>query len=204
MSENQRYMINIFLSNFSEIDFNDYDANTASRDQLIYFGCKHNSVNHTSGAIPISDEEAAKYVTLDDFIHACYKTDEETVSNSIDRYLGKKVQHGEAKYNVMGYDWQFGYDNGYYYYDSGEEGDARRVFSIADNMYDNGDRTDTVIITNYSSGYTDILNDCYNLTPESIEVFGIKVNKGATGTAVVRPYNYNGKDTYQLISLNTQ
>ena len=51
MSENQRYMINIFLSNFSEIDFNDYDANTASRDQLIYFGCKHNSVNHTSGAI---------------------------------------------------------------------------------------------------------------------------------------------------------
>ena len=64
MSENQRYMINIFLSNFSEIDFNDYDANTASRDQLIYFGCKHNSVNHTSGAIPISDEEAAKYVTL--------------------------------------------------------------------------------------------------------------------------------------------
>ena len=115
-------MINIFLSNFSEIDFNDYDANTASRDQLIYFGCKHNSVNHTSGAIPISDEEAAKYVTLDDFIHACYKTDEETVSNSIDRYLGKKVQHGEAKYNVMGYDWQFGYDNGYYYYDSGEEG----------------------------------------------------------------------------------
>lgn len=204
MSENQRYMINIFLSNFSEIDFNDYDANTASRDQLIYFGCKHNSVNHTAGAIPISDEEASKYVTLDDFIHACYKTDEETVSNSIDRYLGKKVQHGEAKYNVMGYDWQFGYDNGYYYYDSGEEGDAGRVFSIADNMYDNGDGTYTVIFTNYSSGYTDILNDCYNLTPESIEVFGIKVNKGATGTAVVRPYNYNGKDTYQLISLNTQ
>lgn len=204
MSENQRYMINIFLSNFSEIDFNDYDANTASRDQLIYFGCKHNSVNHTSGAIPISDEEAAKYVTLDDFIHACYKTDEETVSNSIDRYLGKKVQHGEAKYNVMGYDWQFGYDNGYYYYDSGEEGDARRVFSIADNMYDNGDGTYTVIFTNYSSGYTDILNDCYNLTSESIEGFGIKVNKGATGKAVVRPYNYNGKDTYQLISLNMQ
>ena len=83
MIENQRYMINLFLSNFSEIDFNDYDANTASRDQLIYFGCKHNSVNHTSGAIPISDEEAAKYVTLDDFIHACYKTDEETVSISL-------------------------------------------------------------------------------------------------------------------------
>ena len=141
---------------------------------------------------------------MDDFIHACYKTDEKTVSNSIDRYLGKTVQYGEAKYNVMGYDWQFGYDNGYYYYDSGEEGDAGRVFSIADNMYDNGDGTYTVRFTNYSSGYTDILNDCYNLTPESIEGFGIKVNKGATGTAVVRPYNYNGKDTYQLISLNTQ
>ena len=59
MSENQRYMINIFLSNFSEIDFNDYDANTASRDQLIYFGRKHNPVNHTSGAIPISDEASS-------------------------------------------------------------------------------------------------------------------------------------------------
>ena len=69
---------------------------------------------------------------------------------------------------------------------------------------DNGDGTYTVIFTNYSSGYTDILNDCYNLTSESIEGFGIKVNKGATGKAVVRPYNYNGKDTYQLISLNMQ
>ena len=200
MTPDQKYAVNIFLSNFSELSFNDFNADNAGREQLIYFGCLHNSRNHTDGAISISDEEASKYVELDDFVHAFYKVSEDTVDATLDRYFGLGVNHGTAVVPTeYSWQWQFEYNDGYYYFDSGEEGDASKYFSIADTMYDNGDGTYTVNFTTYLSGYSEALSDCYNLTPSQANSNPQIQNKGA-GTAVVKPYVYNGTNTYQLIS----
>lgn len=197
MTAKERYTLNLFLSNFSEIYFGDFDSNNADRNQLIYFGCLHNSRNHTDGAQSISDEEAAKYVQLNDFVHACYKVSDKTVSASVDRYFGLPVQHGSAEVtNPMS--WQFAYSNGYYYFDSGEEGDPSRYFSIADEMYNNGDGTYTVNFTNYVSGDLEILADCYNLTPQAAQSDS-RVVVRKHGTAIIRPFDYHGTNTYQLV-----
>lgn len=201
MNDDQIYRLNIFLSNFSELGINSFDVYSASRDQLIYFGCMHNSRNHTAAAIGISEDEALKYLEPDDYINAYYKVSDQAVSDTLDRYIGISVEHGTAAYNEEWFTRDFVYSGGYYYFDSGEEGDASKVFSIADTMYDNGDGTYTVGFTNYYSAYKEVLDVCYQLTNETIGAYSDKVVRSESGTAVVTPYNYNGNDTYRLISI---
>lgn len=201
MTDHQIYMLNIFLSNFSELDINSFDVHSATREQLIYFGCLHNSRNHTEAATGISDEEALRYLEPDDYINAYYKVSGQAVSDTVDRYIGLSVEHGTASYNEEWFTRDFVYDGGYYYFDSGEEGDASTTFSIADTMYDNGDGTYTVGFTNYYSGYQEVLDVCYQLTNKTVGDYSDKLHRSGSGTAVVTPYNYNGNDTYRLISI---
>ena len=198
LPDQQRYELNIFLSNFSELWFPAYDESAPDNNALIFFGCLHNSRNHTDGAIAISDEEAQKYVNLDYYdIHACYKVNKNTVENTVARYFGKTVNHGSAKTKDMnGFDWSQGYNNGYYYFDSGEEGDFTIDVAVVDSMFENNDGTYTVTFKSYIYGDIDLLPEIYYSTPASVagkEAY-------ATGTAVVRPYSYNGRNTYQLVS----
>lgn len=198
LSDQERYELNVFLSNFAEIGFPQYDEATSGNNALIFFGCMHNSRNHTDGAIPISDEEARKYVKLEEqYIHACYKVDKSTVENTVARYFGKNVMHGSSTTtDQYGLNWDQGYSNGYYYFDSGEEGDFSIDVAVADSMYENSDGTYTVAFKTYVFGEPDEFPGVYYSTPASV----VGRTAWAKGTAVVRPYSYNGRNTYQLVS----
>ncbi len=198
LSAQERYELNIFLSNFAEIGFPPYDEATSGNNALIFFGCMHNSRNHTAGAVPIPDEEARKYVKLEEqYIHACYKVDKSTVENTVARYFGKDVTHGSSTITDQ-YDlsWNQGYSNGYYYFDSGEEGAFAIDVAVADSMYENYDGTYTLTFKTYVYGEPDDFPDVYYSTPASV---ADKIAR-EKGTAVVRPYSYNGRNTYQLVS----
>ena len=198
LSDKERYELNIFLSNFAEIGFPPYDEATSGNNALIFFGCMHNSRNHTAGATAISDEEARKYVKLEEqYIHACYKVDKSTVENTVTRYFGKNVTHGSSSItDQYGLNWNQGYSNGYYYFDSGEEGDFAIDVAVADSMYENHDGTYTVTFKTYVCGEPDEFPGVYYSTPASVA----GKTAWATGTAVVRPYSYSGRNTYQLVS----
>lgn len=197
MSDDERYILNIFLSNFSEIQFGNFDAAAPNRDQLIYFGCFHNSRNHTTAAEYISDSEAEKYVYLEpDYIHACYKVSGDSVNNTLERYIGIKAEHGDATVPTKwGFNWYMGYSGGYYYFDSGEEGVAMYYYSTADSIRRRGDGNYIVSFHSYVTGDGDT-KKLYSATPGTAPNYGRLIG---TGTAVISPYNYNGTETYRML-----
>lgn len=197
LSANERYELNIFLSNFYEVGFAKYDELSNDNNDLIYFGCMHNAANRTSSAVHITESEAADYVNLDDDIHSCYKVSKEGVENSVKRYFGKTVEHTSARYtDSYGFLWEQGYNNGTYYFDYGEEGAVIVYVAIADAMYKNYDGTYTVSFNGYISD-ANIIPSAYYCSANSVpNDYG---RKQIFGKAIVRPYEYNGRNTYQLV-----
>ncbi len=193
LSDDERYMLNIFLSNFSEINFGYFDADSPSRDQLVYFGCFHNAANRTSSTTHISDAEAEKYTILDpEYIHSCYKVTESGVFDAVLRYFGICVEHGTAAYTTNYFTWHMGYANKSYYFDFGEEGDSSYTYSVANYMKPLGDGTYEV---HFNTAWEFMVFDdsVYYRTPSE------QPYTTGQGVAIVRPLVYNGKNTYQLL-----
>ena len=203
MSRDDRYLLNIFLSNFSELAMTELDTASASDDVLIYFACMHNAINRTSGTITIPEEELAKYVTIDEFAFSPTKISVQTINNTLDRYLGRGVKHKSVSgYFGIGGD-EFAYSNGYYYFEAGEiDGDASLYVTVADSMHENGDGTYTVEFSNYLTEY-DSSKSYYYLSP-SDALASSKMRKVTTGRAIVRPHVYNGKNTYRLVKWQSE
>lgn len=199
LSATERYELNIFLSNFYEVGFAKYDELSPDNNDLIYFGCMHNAANGTSSAVRVADSEAAEYVNLDDdYIHSCYKVSKDGVENSVKRYFGKTVEHTSAKStDSCGILREQGYNNGNYYFDYGEEGAVIVYVAIADTMYKNYDGTYTVSFEGYTYGETDVVPSVYYCSENSVpKGYG---TKHSFGKAIVRPYEYNGRNTYQIV-----
>ena len=204
LSANQRYELNIFLSNFVEIGFTKYDVESPDNEFLIYFGCMHHACNHTSDAVHISDAEASKYIALDDNIHSCYKVSKDAVAQSVGRYIGANVaralNHTTVKMpnDVSRGGGEYAFNNGYYYFDYGEEGAIELSGAVADSMYLNNDGSYTVTFKGYGYGDLGLVPEIYYYTAEQAE----SSNKGRLfmqGKAIITSFEYNGRNTYQLV-----
>lgn len=205
LSAQERYELNVFLSNFVEIGFQKFDVESPVNEQLIYFGCMHHACNHTSDANPISDSEASKYIALDDYyINSCYKVSKDAVQASVGRYFGKKgadalnhttVNMPNDAYRGRG---EYAFNNGYYYFDYGEEGGIDLSAAVVDSMYLNNDGSYTVTFKGYGYGDLRLVPEIYYYTAEQ----AASSNRGrlfVEGKAIVFPFEYNGRNTYQLV-----
>lgn len=106
----------------------------------------------------------------------------EAVDDTLMRYFGKTVSHKSAKSTNLYGDWtEQAYGNGYYVFDFSEDTIYNSDIAVADAVYEN-----------YGGTYT--------------VTFGVYRPDGVGGTeriadakAIVRPYDDNGRSTYQMV-----
>lgn len=199
LSRDEQYRINIFLSNFSEVWFNEYwddwseyekfATSHASEGELIFFIALHCWANDEKGKLAQRWNETGVYMTLDE------------VNAETMRFFGRTITLNGAKnsgYRVDG--------ERIYIFDRAGVGETYDHLTVADTMWKKKDGTYLVNFSIYQA------NDKYDTGPGLIgdkSVYYLSSGEAKndpgvvyymSGTAEVRPHVKNGKDTYQLIS----
>lgn len=173
MSFDQKKQLNIFFSNFSEIDFGEFDADNYNTEDLILFGILHNIVNYGKRINYVGDYEtlSSKYVT-----------------QAIKKYFGIEV-------NPISID-GFEYNDGNFVWPAAD-GVQYLNFSQVENFIDNGDGTYTAKIKIFNRGF-DL--DGNNIVYEPMESWkDINPELISSMQALVKKANVDGKDTYYLL-----
>lgn len=168
--------LNIFLSNFCEAHFGDYDSQNYSEESLVSFAYIHNKINKPE---KIKYENNYNYISADD------------VRETVNRFFGKGITYKSYDY--------YKYSNGYFYTPAGS-GESYSYFSIVSNMWKNN------VSGYYLVDFTTFWNpDDYELPMSECYSFSLaeaskKCKLSRYGTAVVREKEYNGKMTYELVA----
>ncbi len=182
MSAAERKRINIFLSNFSEVGFDDYDRHTnPNLHQVVWFAYMHNAIN--------TDKVFSKDGKMG--IQAA------VVDVTAERYLGIAVPHKthENPDNPMD-NWEYADGN---FLHAEASGAGIGIFTVAKRMTDNGNGTFTVEFQVYE------LENLHDGIPDTYYEMDISTaeqnyNHAYSGTAVVIEKSYQGTDTYELVS----
>lgn len=191
MSSEDHYRINIFLSNFSEQFFDDFDSSNYDESQLVRFSYLHYKINFFS-----SMKIGSGY----------YSLTLEQVNQKLQRYFGLSVSPTEGQiYETWG--WSISYANGYFSSEAAE-GESYSYMSVADTLKKRSDGNYDVTFKVYSVdkyAYGGMMiedKSYYYMTPEEAAS-----RSGLTyimsGKAVVRRYISGAVDSYQLISYHT-
>lgn len=206
LSRDEQYRINVFLSNFSELWFNEcwgwdwdnderywdwdsyerFESQNASTGELISFVLRHCWVNYQDKLISRWNESGV-YMTLDE------------VNEEMERFFGRKVTLNDVLNN--GY-----YVDGDRIYRQVGIGETYNLMTVADTMYKQADGSYIVCFAIYQANEKydvgpGVIGDksVYYLTAEEAKV-DAGVSYYLSGIAQVRPYLVDGKNTYQLIS----
>lgn len=197
LTEDERYEINIFLSNFSEQGFNIYNelsqemitkpfrVHDAEVDQLVQFAFNMYGIN-IHNELTIMDNGNVQALTFDQ------------VSEKVNRYFALAL----TPEDVAG----CGYDiSGNYVCKPYAIGESHPEFTIINEMIDNGDGTYSVRFKIYvleeSATGGNMVEDksVYSMTDDQARARN-GVTYDSQGTALVQAYQANGKNSYQLIS----
>ncbi len=185
LSSQEQYRINIFLSNFSEQDFSDYDSSNVSDEQLVTFAYLHNMINNYSK------------MKIEDDYYGTFSLD--VINNTLDRYFGKSIHPSQGQ--------MFGQ---YYHYADSKiycpmaSGASHGTMTVVDSLKDLGDGTlkaDFKIYTvdQFNTGGNRITDTSYYyFTPEKAKN-STETTYQRSGTAIVKRKEYNGTSTFELI-----
>ena len=194
LSSESQYNINIFLSNFSEQHFCEdtfegFYAEGASAERLVDFVIMYKTINNASALAQRKNSDGEVYITLDEMNTIADRFFDRTVTISDIQSAGYRT-YGQKIYWVP------------------ESGVAYDHMTVADGVWLREDGTYYVEFTiytasgQYHSGTGAITNkNVYYLTP-SQAASSDDLRTYLHGTAIVRTYNYNGRNTYQIISYN--
>ena len=187
--------INIFLSNFSEALFpygmnnpRTFDKNNPNYGDLINFAYIHNLINNPYNV-------GYNYDTFEMYVTA------EATDKTIDKYFGITLPHESAGRYV--------YRDGKFFAPAAS-GEGYCYVSVAKNMTENSDGTLTVDFSAFTYGeLADIAGGEWDIHAAEgyWSTYYNIINSGVwkerySGTAVVRRKEYEGKQTYELISYN--
>ena len=165
-----------FLSNFTELHMYTFDAATVSRDALISFGILHNDTNNYQSRIAPC--------TAEDCPHGSLSIDAAYVTESIKKYFGVDFKdHASVKPDFNYYAEYLYYFDGKRYHFEGADGEAAyhaRVEEAATN----------------DAGQVVMKGTLHNAEDET-DIYG-------TFEAVAKPYTYNGKNTWAIVSMKTK
>lgn len=174
LSQSDKKALNTFLSNFSEAGMKRYNSNYPDPDALLWFAYIHNEINN-AGSTTYSGGKMGLSASQ--------------VDSTISKYFGISLpKKSSAK-------WQY---DGSYYWTDGASGEGHAYFSIAKNLYDNGDGTYTADFNTYMLGYGDeeVRSSyyAYNISQAESDSFCSRTD---AGTATMKK---NGSQ-WQLLSL---
>ena len=193
LSGNTQYEVNVFLSNFAEQRSNNGQAYTILKDMdlddLAYFVFRYKEINSYDDLVP---DGTVYTLTLDQF------------NEVADRFFGISLTDDQAKaYSVDEYSY---YRDGVFHKALGD-GEAFEDFAVVRKMFELDDGTYEMQFDIYSpsldayeSGQKDAVQ-LYKLSPDKARRLG-DIDYAVSGTAIVKPYKYKNKNTYQLIRMD--
>ena len=192
LSAAERKSLNLFLSNFSELNFRHFSRDEApDRVNLVDFAYMHNKIN-SFGRDKISVRQWNG--------ESCYSISAADVDQTLERFFGVKLDHGEFELDthLVGFD-------GERYYFLAADGEAYNTFSVANQVITDGSGTywvrfdvyDLDIVTYFDTG--SIADAYYALSAAEAESNGLLEYLG-TGAATLEDYVNNGSATYRLLS----
>lgn len=187
LTDEEQYIINIFLSNFSEQHFPSYDSSNVSDDTLVQFAYLHNVINNND-ALEIDHNTYDASFTLD------------TINTTLDRYLGKSISPEEGDTFATHYR----YSSGRIYCPMAS-GASYGIMTVVDTLTDLGDgtlRADFVVysIDELNTGGNKITDkSVYYYTKEDVENNAQFIYE-YEGNAILKRKNYAGVNTYELIT----
>ena len=187
LSSDERTKLNLFLSNFSEVPFTDFDrAGDNDVGRLISFAYLHNKIN-SFGRDKISVRQwngSPSYSISAADVDAC-----------LERFLGVRL-NGESG----------GVDcDGERFYFIAADGEAYNTFSVASQVISDGsgvyrvkfDVYDLDVVTYFDDN--GVADAYYALTPAEAAENGLLEYQGS-GEATLEDYDNNGTPTYRLIT----
>ena len=181
------------MSNFAEQRSNNGQAYTILKDMdlddLAYFVFRYKEINSYDDLVP---DGTVYTLTLDQF------------NEVADRFFGISLTDDQAKaYSVDEYSY---YRDGVFHEALGD-GEAFEDFAVVRKMFELDDGTYEMQFDIYSpsldayeSGQKDAVQ-LYKLSPDKARRLG-DIDYAVSGTAIVKPYKYKNKNTYQLIRMD--
>lgn len=166
--------LNIFLSNFSESYFNEYDCNNVNADRLISFAFIHDLINNHS-LIKYSNQSMGI---------SCDRANE-----TLSKYFGKTISKTSTS------NWSC---DGSYFWMPAATGESYDYFSVALNLIDLKDGTYKVDFNNYYAGY-DSMDSKYYWYNNAQASNDVNCKLTGNGTAIIKSVSGN----WQLLKLTT-
>ena len=202
LSATEQYNLNIFLSNFVEVGFNAWNESSGTKNYSTFYssnGSKSRMLMFVFSHCDINEQSMIQHAQIGNKF--CISLTLSQVNSIMNRFFGRTVTADDARNNG------FIVQNNRLYKEWGW-GDQARDVAIVDGMTQNADGTYTVPFKTYwveygiyGEGHGHITNkDVYKLTSAQAAADTRNLSFGRCGVAVLRPYNYNGKSTYQLVS----
>lgn len=191
LDDKAQYEANIFISNFAEQHHNGNEYYCLSADSevndLVHFAYQYYNFNDF-------DQLEGSYleqVSLD------------KVNKVLDRFFGIKLTKEQAAefYSEYYPDREY-YEDGMFHIVSGDGDFMYPDMAIVTGLYELADGTYMMCFTAYNPDTDEDFEDIelYHITPSEAMNNG-KLQWKGHGVAYVKPYKYQGRDTYQLISL---
>jgi hypothetical protein len=171
-----------FLSNFTELFFDNFDVKAEGPDglahlgakdnmaKLINFGIMHNYLNNFKTRIAPDKTKKGSY--------SCFVVDGKHVAESVKKYFDLDVKHQSVNKEVTGYD----YDGKLYHFETGD-GEARYYADVKE-------------VFKRNDGTLRMTGEMYNAEDNT--------DRPATLEAIAKPYKWDGKDTWAILELRTE
>lgn len=186
-----QYQANVFLSNFSEQSFGNYDLADVPYGQMIQYihiFCKinrHDLITYQSGEETISKAD---------------------VNALMNRFFSTTYAPAEDEEFYLGYGSHFYYAGGYYRFIAAD-GESYNKFTVVDELSRNNDGTITASFQVYEVGLEEYWNvpgvdrAYYYMSSDQVAdmVWAERVRPVQGGVALLRPYDNNGVASYQLL-----
>jgi len=203
LNTDQQYAVNIFLSNFAEQRFNHFNVNSPDIDQLVDFAflfCKINRRNEAIGVFQTNNTSTGN-------TEYYYTVSLDNVNETLERHFGIQLDEASASRFPISGNPQEHYWNGTFYFPAAD-GEAYNELAIAKKVYPMADGTFCVSFNVYSLKpeeyrMSGIDWNYYSMTADKAQ-FSDKLTFEQSGVAIVKPYNYYGKQTFQLIEYSAR
>ena len=193
----KQYEANLFLSNFAEQGINLYFFDL-DMSQIL-----PSLIDFAHIWYKINDRSAVSYGMLD---YVSYETiDLEDIAAVINRYISLTVTEEAVDNYYYPQEHSF-YQDGVFFFDPAD-GEVYNRIAVADSLSLLDDRRYCLTFTEYEVDLDVYFDSGIPRSYYELDAFEASqhphLNRSRDGFAIVTPYNYNGKDTYQLVEYTT-
>ena len=190
LSAQQRTDLNVFLSNFSELNFLNFKRNSFDAATAVNFAYMHNKIN-SFGRDKIDVRQWNG--------ESCYSISTADVDACLERFLGVQIDHEGFEMDMH----QIGCDGERYYFPAAD-GEAFNTFSVVKTMVESEPGVYEVTFDVYALDYevywdTGLEDKYYAMTPEQAQSSDVLTLWGS-GDAVLEDYENSGSATWRLIA----